>query len=53
MLVPVGPGVYSEQEDESRDLSPERLGGGSSCSSACGVWLQAAAELRSLRHPLC
>lgn len=28
-LVPVGPGVYSERADESRDLSPERLAGGS------------------------
>lgn len=25
----------------------------SSCSPACGVWIQAAAQLRNSRHPLC
>lgn len=42
MLVPVGPGVYSERVDESRDLSPQRLGGDSCCPElpkAAGIFI--------------
>lgn len=42
MLVPVGPGVYSERVDESRDLIPQRLGGDSCCPElpkAAGIFI--------------
>lgn len=62
MLVPVGPGVYSERVDESRDLSPERLGGGSWClemPKAAGrcimfpcLWCVATGCCSSSRHSL-